>query len=260
MSGDLHLRDAEARKSTLVHRLDGRVKLLLTLTVVVYAVSLGERGRVPPLAKFAALEVFLLAALVVAGVNWRRFSRRVAVASLFALPIISLQPFVQPGSYTSVGPLAVSREGFLLSGLLASRVAVSVTALLGLSLVSPVEEVADSLRKLRVPREFSSLLELFVRQLFVLTELAESSLTAASSRGLRGSKAPYTWQVRSLAAVMGTVAVRAFEKGDRTYDAMVSRGYDGSVRSTGRGSKIGTGDLVAAVSVTGLVTAIEVLL
>lgn len=260
MSNGLDLHDFEARRDSPVHRLDGRVKLLLALAVVVYAVSLGERGEVPPFGRFAALELFLLAALAVSGVSWRRFGRRVAVASLFALPIILLQPFVQPGPSVHVGPLALSREGVLLSGLLASRVAVSVTALLGLSLVSPVEEVAASLRRLGVPREFSALLELFVRQLFVLADVSSRSLTAASSRGLRGSDAPYLWRLRSIAAVMGTVAVRAFEKGDRTYEAMLSRGYDGDAGGAGRETPLGRNDLAAALSVAALVAAVELLL
>lgn len=260
MSDSFHLHDAGARGGSPVHRLDGRVKLLLALVVVVYAVSLGERGELPPFEKFAALEAFLLATLAVAGVSWRRFGRRVAAASLFALPIILLQPFVQPTTTpVYLGPITLSRDGLVLSGLLASRVAVSMTALLGLSLVSPVEEVVDSLRGLGVPREFAVLLELFVRQLFVLTDVASRTLTAASSRGFRGSDAPYLWRVRSLAAVMGTVAVRAFEKGDRAYGAMVSRGYDGAARGQSRRTSLGRGDLVAALSVTGLVAAVEIL-
>jgi len=259
MSETFHLHDAEARGSSPVHRLDGRVKLLLALAIVVYAVSLGERGEVPPFEKFVALELFLLAALAVAGVSWRRFGRRVAAAAFFALPIIALQPFVQPGPHVAVGPLVLSREGLVLSGLLASRVAVSMTALLGLSLVSLIEAVADSLKRVGVPREFASLLELFVRQLFVIVEVAGRSLTAASSRGLRGSDAPYLWRVRSLASVMGTVAVRAFEKGDRTYEVMLSRGYDGAVRGQSRRTSLDRGDLVAALTVGVLVAAVELL-
>lgn len=260
MSGELHRHDAAARGDSPVHRLDGRVKLLLALAVVVYAVSLGERGELPPVRRFAALELFLLAALAVAGVSWRRFGRRAAVASLFVLPIILLQPFVQPGPAVAVGPLVLSREGVLLSGVLLSRVAVSVTALLGLSLVSPVEETAASLRRLGAPREFSTLLELFVRQIFVLVDVAGRSMTAATSRGLRGSDAPYLWRVRSLAAVMGTVAVRAFERGDRTYEAMLSRGYGGGGNRRVEKGSLGMRDLVAALLVAGLVALVELFL
>jgi cobalt/nickel transport system permease protein len=43
----------------------------------------------------------------------------------------------------------------------------------------------------------------------------------------RGDDPRFLWQVRGFAAGVGALFLRAFERGERVYLAMVSRGYDG---------------------------------
>lgn len=260
MRGELLRRDGEARGDSLLHRLDGRVKVVLTLFVVVYAVSLGEKGAPTPFVKFAAIEGLLLAGLAASRTAPSKFLKRFAVALPFGGPVVALQPFLVPGQTVSLLFLTVSREGLSFAGLLASRLTVSLTAVILLSTVSPLEELTSSLRGLKVPREFVALLDLFVRQLFVMAEVAYSTYRSAKSRGFRESEAGYAWRIRGLGSLMATGVVRALEKGRRTYEAMASRGYDGGASMPDSGGGIGLEDGLALAALLGVLAASELLL
>src|SRR2546430_14281625 len=52
--------------------------------------------------------------------------------------------------------------------------------------------------------------------------------TLFRSRVCRGGDARWLWQARDVAACAAALLVRSFERGERVYLAMLSRGYDGT--------------------------------
>ena len=48
----------------------------------------------------------------------------------------------------------------------------------------------------------------------------------------RGGDPRWVWQVRDVTAGLGALVVRSFERGERVYLAMASRGYTGTLPST----------------------------
>jgi cobalt/nickel transport system permease protein len=49
------------------------------------------------------------------------------------------------------------------------------------------------------------------------------------ARQSRGYDPRWLWQARGIAASAGTLFVRSYERGERVYLAMLSRGYDGTM-------------------------------
>jgi cobalt/nickel transport system permease protein len=94
-----------------------------------------------------------------------------------------------------------------------------------------------AMRAVRIPRLLVAIFGLMWRYLFVLADEALRLLRARQARsgvserqGLKpgGSVA---WRGRVAGGMAGNLFLRAFERSDRIYMAMVSRGYDGEVRT-----------------------------
>jgi cobalt/nickel transport system permease protein len=49
------------------------------------------------------------------------------------------------------------------------------------------------------------------------------------ARESRGHDPRWIWQARAIASTAGVLFIRSYERGERVYLAMVSRGYDGSM-------------------------------
>ncbi len=64
----------------------------------------------------------------------------------------------------------------------------------------------------------------------------------------RGDDPRFLWQVRGFAAGIGALFLRAFERGERVYLAMVSRGYDGRMPAAWHASGAATGAQWAAAA------------
>ncbi|MGI5958922.1 MAG: cobalt ECF transporter T component CbiQ [Massiliimalia sp.] len=101
----------------------------------------------------------------------------------------------------------------------------AVSCMYFLSFNTPMVSLFQTLRHTIIPDLFVSLMELIYRYIFVIWEEAQKMRTAQSSR------LGYTGFFRSLKSA-GTLAAalffRAYQKCDRSYAALESRGYHGS--------------------------------
>lgn len=217
-----------------IHTLDPRVKLLLTLAVIVSATLL------PPGAwlAFAALTALLWTAILIAGVGLRAILRRTLPALPFVLAAITIV-FTAPGNALlrlSLGPLTltISDAGLIRFLAIGWKAWLSVQAALLLTTTTQFLEVLWALRALRLPAVLVAILSLMYRYLFVLTDEAHRLLRARECRAAsldgRGGRTVW-WRARIAGQMVGTLMLRAFERSERIYIAMVARGYQGELRS-----------------------------
>ncbi len=102
--------------------------------------------------------------------------------------------------------------------------AVSITYFLALS--TPMVSFFESLYKLRLPKLFISLMELIYRYIFILIDEAAAMYKAQKLRlGYRNFKSSLLC-VSELAAML---FIRAYKRADFSYQALLSRGYDGEI-------------------------------
>ena len=92
------------------------------------------------------------------------------------------------------------------------------------------------MRAIRLPKLLVAIFGLMWRYLFVLVDEAMRLLRARDSRSgaldaARNVGGSISWRARSAGGMAGNLFMRSFERGDRIYDAMAARGYDGEVRS-----------------------------
>lgn len=129
--------------------------------------------------------------------------------------------------------LTVSGEGIIAFAtiLLKSWVSVQVAALLVFT--TQFHDLLEGLERLRLPRLMVAIVSLMYRYLAVLTGEASRMLRARSSRAATppGTKPPgWRWQARVVGNMVGALFIRAYERSERVYLAMQSRGYAGHLR------------------------------
>lgn len=101
-----------------------------------------------------------------------------------------------------------------------------MSAMYMMALSTPVHALVLVLKKLHLPKLLVELMNLIYRYIFILFEAAEQLQTAAKSRlGYRN----FRRSLRSFAGIAGNLFLIAFKKANTYYDALLSRGYDGSL-------------------------------
>ena len=223
--------DRFQQQNSLIHQLDPRVKVIITVLFIVANVLLPDGAWLGFIAAWLfLLTIALLAKIPVATVYKRTLIvfpfMLAAVTVLFTLPGDPLWSW-QVGSRTIV----ISDSGLLrfVSIVIRSWLAVQMAVLLTAATSFP--DLMHALTHLRVPAILVSIIAFMYRYLFVLADEAMRLMRARTARsaslsGGMGSGS-IVWQAKVTGNMIGQLLVRILDRSDRVYQAMLSRGYDG---------------------------------
>ncbi len=194
---------AGACVETALHRAPAETKVAATVLFAV-AVALIPRGR---LVWPYALDAALLAAVAIAArTPWRLLAGRLAIEAPFVLFVLLL-PFV-------------ARDGGRLAFGIAAKATLVVLATGVLAWTTTSPEILRGAERLGTPRLAIAIAGFALRYLqLLLDEFSRLRL----ARALRGGGARAWPSPR----VLGALALRSFERGERVHAAMLARGYDG---------------------------------
>src|SRR5688572_10009467 len=220
--------DRYHEKESFIHRLDPRVKVLVTLIFILSNALLPDGAW---LAYFAAW-LFLIFANLFSRLGIGYSFKRSFVALPFALIAITVL-FSMPGNPV----LALSKNwvitdmGLLkfVSILIRSWLSVQMAILLVATTRFP--DLIHALEHLRVPAILTTIIAFLYRHLFVLTDEVFRLLRARESRSgaIAGSRSGggVLWRAKIAGNMAGQLFLRSYERSDRIYNAMLSRGYAG---------------------------------
>ena len=145
--------DDLASKNSPIHNLEGRIKLISTIFIILTCV-ISKELFIPII-----LEIFLLVILKLAKLSYWDSAKRLLMLLPFGGAIIIFQPFVQPGNVIwSYSWLTITDVGINWAILLLARMIVSLTAIIIYSSTTPLQEMASSFRKLKMPRDLAMIL------------------------------------------------------------------------------------------------------
>jgi cobalt/nickel transport system permease protein len=155
---------------------------------------------------------------------------------LFSIAIVVPLPFVTPGFalYTfQIGPwiLWITLEGVYKAALFAMRVWVCGGALSLLTLTTRFTTLLQGMERLHLPRLFIQLTAMTYRFIFLFTDEVYRMGVAREARTVRKERMVSFKTLRSLSSMIGTLFIRAYERGEKVYQAMLARGYHGTFRS-----------------------------
>jgi cobalt/nickel transport system permease protein len=181
----------------------------------------------PPTAvvAFAVYALLLYAVARVARVPVRFVLRRLTIEIPFLLFAIFL-PVLASGPRIEVVGIALSEPGLWAAWNIIAKATLGLIATLLLAATTPVAEILFGLERLKVPKPLVTTAGFMVRYGDLIAGEMRRMKIARESRGY----APrWLWQARALASGIGTLFVRSYERGERVYLAMLSRGYAGSM-------------------------------
>ena len=96
-------------------------------------------------------------------------------------------------------------------------------------------EFLHGLDRLHVPRAFTAIASFMVRYMDVVADDVRRMRVARLSRGYERR---WIWQARAIGQTAGALFIRSYERGERVYLAMLSRGYSGTMPDAGRGGRL----------------------
>jgi cobalt/nickel transport system permease protein len=229
-----HYLDPYRPRSSPIHRLDGRVKFVLALAFILTTALL----PIGAWAAYGALFVLILLVEILSALGVGYVLKRSALAFPFVLAAL-------PVIFTSKGPilaylplgLTISGVGLVRFASIAIKSWLSMQAAVVLAASTPFPELLVAMRAVRLPRLLVALFGLMWRYLFVFADevlrLTRARAARSGQSDLPGSKTggSVAWRARVTGGMAGNLFLRAFERSDRIYMAMLARGYDGEVRT-----------------------------
>ena len=233
----VHFLDPYRHRLSPIHAFDPRLKLVLVL-IFIFTNALLPVGAWPV---YILMFSLILAVEVLSELGITYVLKRSILALPFvlaALPLLVTVPGVALLNF-SIGAwdLSISQEGLqrFISITLKSWISLQAAILLASTTTFPNLLVA--MRAIKIPRLLVSVFGLMWRYLFVLVDEALRLMRARTARSgqseLPGLKTGggLAWRGRVAGGMAGNLFLRGFERSDRIYMAMVSRGYDGEVRA-----------------------------
>ena len=214
--------DDIASGDSVIHNLDGRVKLISTVIIIIFTVF-SEKLIVPII-----MEIFLLSILYLSKVPLKDAFKRIALLLPFGGIIIIFQPFIHPGNVLwTYSWMEITDTGLNWAILLLARLIASLTAIVLLSSTSPMQEIVASFRKLKMPKELAMILSITVRFLFVFIDELTTIRNAQKSRNfnIHSNLVSYKWRLRQIGYTIAMMFLKSYEQGERVHKSMVSRGF-----------------------------------
>jgi len=228
--------DQYAKGSTLFG-FDPRVKLICTIVFVV------------AVAMFRQIEAIIVAGIFVLGLV---LASRIPLKH-FAINYAMALVFIAFAAFTML--ITSGPENALLIFL---RISVSVMALLLLVTTTPFFKMIKAFRALHMPKLLANMIMFTYRFIFLLIDEMERMRLARKARGYsRGKNLLDKKAFETISATIGMVFVRSNIRANNIYDALLSRGYTGEIKSFGK-LKAGPRDAILALAF-GLVTLISIM-
>ena len=249
--------DDLASKKSPIHNLEGRIKLISTIFIIVVCV-ISQELFIPII-----LEIMLLVILKIARLSYVDSFKRLLMLLPFGGVIIIFQPFIQPGNIIwSYSWLTITDTGLNWAILLLMRMITTLTTIIIYSSTTPLQEMASSFRKLKMPRDLAMILSIMVRFLFLFVDELAAIRKSQKSRNfsIHSKNTPYKWRVKQVGYTIGMMFLKAYEQGERVHKSMVSRGFSDTSEMFDEKKKPEKNDYLYLISIIIIIILLELIL
>jgi cobalt/nickel transport system permease protein len=226
--------DRYHESASFIHRLDPRVKVSVTLVFILSNALLPDGAW----AAFGLSWAVLLFANILSDLGVFYTFKRSFVALPFALIAITVL-FAVPGqpltSFHFIWDLTITDAGLLRFISIVIRSWLSVQMAILLVATTRFPDIVHALEHLRVPSILTTIIAFLYRYLFVLADevfrlLRAREARSAAAPGVR-SGGSMAWRAGVAGHMAGQLFLRSYERSDRVYNAMLSRGYTGHLQT-----------------------------
>jgi cobalt/nickel transport system permease protein len=221
--------DQYSDMGSFIHKLDPRTKFI---TIIVFLLAV----LVTPISRWQAFTLYfaLVAILIILSrVPLLYVLKRSFVIVPFVLVIAALNIPFKNGEAISefdiwLWRVSITREGLLVFGNIIVKAWLSILGLILLSSTTPLIRLLKGMEQLGLPRVMVMIISFMYRYIFVLTDEVMRMKQARDSRNFGGK---WLWQIKTIGNMIGTIFIRSYERAERVHAAMLSRGFEGQVRT-----------------------------
>lgn len=220
---------------SFVHRLDPRVKVVITIAYILSNALLPDGAWFA----FGLAWLILLVSNVAANLGYTFTLRRSFVALPFVLIAVTVL-FSIPGNPLAAfhflfWDLTITDTGLLRFVSILIRSWLSVQAAILLVATARFPDIVHALEHLHVPSILTTIIAFLYRYLFVLADEVFRLLRAREARsaavpGVRAGGS-VAWRAGVAGSMAGQLFLRSYERSDRVYNAMLARGYTGHLQT-----------------------------
>jgi cobalt/nickel transport system permease protein len=208
-------------RHTFIHEMPPEIKILTALLFVIVVVA-------TTIQNWLAYLVFFMILILIIRLAKLPY-KTVFIRSLIEIPFVLfalLMPFFGAGSKVDVFGLQLYEAGLWAGAGIIAKGTIGVVTAIILSASTTAREILTGLEKLRIPAPLISIATFMLRYLNVINDELGRMKIARESRGFeeRGMK---SWRI--LAQTVGALFIRSYERGERVYLAMLSRGFVGAM-------------------------------
>lgn len=229
---------------SFMNRLDVRVKFLSAVLFILILSLTGSSGWL----LYAGYGLFIVVEIALSGLPPLRSFKRSLAALPFVLVVAVFIPFMRTGDVVWSTELfnwtvSVTSQGLAAFASIMLKAWLSVLALIVLVSTTEMSKLLIGLEQLRCPRILITTFSFMYRFFYLLDDEFTRMRQARDSRYFSGG---WLWQLSTIGNMVGTLFIRSYERGERVYAAMISRGFDGQAGMV-RASSIRTPDIIFAV-------------
>jgi len=212
----------------VLQRVNPLIKIISLAAIILSAVV--AKTIYPLSVLFTVVIVLCVFSRIPLGYFLRRATLFIPVfAAAIAVPLIFITPGTSLATITAE-PLFIqpTTEGLEKAALFTFRIWICVATLNLLILTTKFSHIIRSMDKLKLPRIFIVMTAITYRFIFLFINEAYRMILAKDSRTT--TKESRLQNLRSLTSMFSTLFVRAYEKGERVYLAMLARGFNPGTR------------------------------
>jgi len=235
--------DRLSYRSSPIHRLESRTKLLSVVVFTIFVILQ------PPAAVSIVIcyAVWPFAVLVIGGIPLKFVAKHILMVSPFVAVLAATTLFYdRTATVVSFGPWNFATTTGLLRCLsIIAKFTVTVAALIALVATTRFNDLLAGLNRLGVPRILVMQLGFLHRYIFLVMDRARHMLRARAGRRL--SRLALRVELKTAAAIIGTLCLQSIEMAWRINTAMRARGFDGKPHTFGP-ARPGRGDIVFVAS------------
>ncbi len=211
-----------------IHRIDPRLKIIVSF-IMLLSVVITPNSRFIDYALFAPLiATLIIISRIPIGAVLRRM---LVILPLVCLIAISL-PFTVPGpavtKFHFIIPLTLSENGLTQFAAVVIKATLAVWIMTLLTTTTRFRDLIAGMQKLHLPSIFTSILGFMYRYIFLFIDEAEHINIGRQSRSFGKNR----WlTMKGFGWMLSSLFVRSFERGERIYQSMCARGFEGDYQT-----------------------------
>lgn len=210
------------------HRLDARTKLIYTFIFILLVVMTPLDSWLL-LGFYTGITVVLILTSKLPPVY---VIRRSLVVMPFVLLIAVFTPFFREGEVIGSVKIWIWNIGVTDTGVqvflnVMAKAWLSILNLIWLTATTKITHILYALDRLHFPRVLVMILSFMYRYIFVIVDEVMRMKQARDGRNVGGNKLR---NLRTIGNMIGMLFVRSYERSERVYNSMVSRGFEGQAR------------------------------